>query len=128
MTSDAGVVLRAASVDDVGPLTRLMRRSWLVAWAPELPFEAVQAFAAADPARPHIEITWPHLVVATCGHTLLGMVHTAGDRIEDLHVDPAFWGIGIGTILLHAAEHRIAQAHPVSTLEVRAFNTRARAF
>ena len=49
------ITIRPAEELDIPKLVRLLRRSWLVTWAPELPWEAVQAFAAADPARLHAE-------------------------------------------------------------------------
>lgn len=122
------IVLRDGTEDDVAALVRLLRRSWLVAWAPELPFGAVQAFAAADPARSHAESMWPHFLVAVLDGALAGMVHVADDQVESLHVDPDVWGGGVGSKLLGAAERQVARSHPLARLEVRAFNKRARAF
>lgn len=109
-------------------LVRLLRRSWLVAWAPELPFEAVQVFAAVDPARLHAEIDWRSFTIAVCDGVLLGMFQTDDDWLQSLHVDPGHWNAGVGMTLLDAAEARIARAHQLARLEVRSFNTRARAF
>jgi GNAT superfamily N-acetyltransferase len=126
MTSE--IVLRSAEEQDVPALVRLLRRSWLVTWAPELPFEAVQAFAAADPARQHAEDGWHSFVVATREELLLGMVQTDRDFVEALHVDPGYWNGGVGSKLLNEAEQRIAGAYAIARLEVRSFNTRARTF
>ncbi|QGM96701.1 GNAT family N-acetyltransferase [Methylocystis parvus] len=120
--------LRQASECDVPALIRLLHRSWLVAWAPELPFEAVQAFAAADPARTHAETMWLHFYVAVVDDELVGVIHVAEDRIIDLHVDPQIWREGIGSKLMDFAEQQIGRSYPVARLEVRAFNKRARAF
>ncbi|MCJ2075535.1 hypothetical protein MKK68_07685, partial [Methylobacterium sp. E-016] len=68
-------------------LVRLLRRSWLVTWAPELPFEAVQAFAAFDPARLQAENEWRSFIVAVRGDVLVGMMQVGDDQITDLHVD-----------------------------------------
>ena len=122
------IALRDGILDDVAALVRLLRRSWLVTWAPELPFEAVQAFAAADPARLHAEAMWRHFVVATLDGALVGMVQATGDQVESLHVDPDAWDRGIGSRLLDVAERQIARFHSLARLEVRAFNGRARAF
>jgi ribosomal protein S18 acetylase RimI-like enzyme len=122
------IVLRPAEERDVPVLVRLLRRSWLVTWAPELPFEAVQAFAAADPARRIAENEWHSYVVATHEDMLLGMVQTDRDFVEALHVDPGYWNGGVGSKLLNEAEQRIACAYAIARLEVRSFNTRARAF
>jgi ribosomal protein S18 acetylase RimI-like enzyme len=112
----------------VPALVNLLRRSWLVAWAPELPFEAVRAFAAADPARLHAESEWRSFVVASRGSELLGMFHTNSDLLQSLHVDHCHWNAGIGAKLLSSAEEEIALSHRVARLEVRSFNARAQAF
>jgi ribosomal protein S18 acetylase RimI-like enzyme len=122
------ILLRQATERDVPALVRLLRRSWLVNWAPELPFEAVQVFAAADPARSHAESTWPYFLVAVIGDVLLGVVHVAEDCIEYLSVDPHAWGQGIGSKLMDEAERQIGLTHSFARLEVRAFNERARDF
>jgi ribosomal protein S18 acetylase RimI-like enzyme len=109
-------------------LVRLLRRSWLVSWAPELPFEAVQAFAAGDPARLHAESEWRSFIIASRGKELLGMFQTDGDVLQSLHVDPSRWNEGVGTKLLTSAEEEIARGHRLARLEVRSFNERARAF
>ncbi|MCB4768837.1 GNAT family N-acetyltransferase [Ancylobacter sp. Lp-2] len=130
MAASSTIELRPADEGDVPALIRLLRRSWLVAWAPELPFEAVQAFASFDPARSHAETAWRDFTVAIRSDdgTLVGMVQTTDDVVDALHVDPACWNGGVGTRLLDAAERRIARTHPVARLEVRHFNTRARTF
>ena len=122
------VALRDAVEGDVAALVSLLRRSWLVTWAPALPFEAVQAFTAADPARLYAESMWPHFLLAMLNGALAGMAQVADDRLENLHVDPDIWGRGVGSRLLEAAEHQIARTHFLARLEVRAFNRRARAF
>lgn len=109
-------------------LVRLLQRSWLVTWAPELPFEAVQAFAAADPARGHVQNEWREFTVATREGVLLGMVQTDHEFVQALHVDPGHWNNGVGSKLLNEAEQQIARTSSVARLEVRSFNTRARAF
>jgi hypothetical protein len=84
MTSE--IAIRPAEELDVPKLVRLLRRSWLVTWAPELPWAAVQAFAAADPAQLHAETGWNSFMVAAQGNMLLGMVHPDRDLIGALHV------------------------------------------
>lgn len=126
--ASAAILLRPAQARDVPALVRLLRRSWLVSWAPELPFEAVQAFAAADPARLHAESGWRGFTLAIRDAALVGMMEIEGDQLAQLHVDPACWNGGVGSRLLAAAEQRIGQAHAVMRLEVRGFNIRARAF
>jgi ribosomal protein S18 acetylase RimI-like enzyme len=126
MTSE--ITIRPAEELDVPDLVRLLRRSWLVTWAPELPWEAVQAFAAADPVPFHAKAGWNSFTVAARGNMLLGMVHPDRDVIDALHVDPACWNGGVGSKLLSLAERQIASSYAVARLEVRSFNTRARAF
>ncbi len=120
--------LRQAEEADVPVLVRLLQRSWIVTWAPELPFEAVQVFAASDPARAYAESAWRDFVVAVGDDGVVGMVHAVGDEVAALHVDPGCWTGGVGSALLGAAERQIALSHAVARLEVRAFNTRAHAF
>jgi len=122
------VILRPAKEEDVEALVRLLQRSWLVTWAPELPFDAVKAFANFDPAKAHAEAEWREFVVAARNDSLVGMVQVEGDRITHIHVDPAHWSGGVGSALLDAAEQKIAQSHAVARLEVRGFNIRAQAF
>ena len=126
MRSD--IIIRSAEEQDVPSLVRLIRRSWLVVWAPELPFEAVQAFAAVDPARLHAEAEWRSFVVASRDSELLGIFQTDRDMLKFLHVDPSHWNTGIGSKLLNAAEGEIVCTHTVARLEVRSFNTRAQVF
>ena len=122
------VILRSAKREDVETLVRLLQRSWLVTWAPELPFDAVKAFAAFDPAKAHAEGEWHEFVVATRNGALVGMMQVKDDRITHIHVDSAHWNSGVGSALLGAAEQKIAQSHRVARLEVRGFNIHAQAF
>lgn len=122
------ITLRPAEERDVPALVRLLRRSWLVTWAPELPFEAVQAFAAVDPARLQAENEWRGFTVAVRGDVLVGVMQVGDDQITNLHVDPAYWNEGAGSKLLVSAEQQVARTHPVVRLEVRGFNTHARGF
>jgi ribosomal protein S18 acetylase RimI-like enzyme len=93
-----------------------------------LPFQAVQVFAAADPARDQAESTWPSFVVAIVDEVLVGVLHVVEDGIENLHVDPQAWRRGIGSKLMDYAEHEIGRTHRSARLELRAFNERAYVF
>ncbi|QND70644.1 GNAT family N-acetyltransferase [Tardiphaga robiniae] len=128
MAVSSRAILRDATCNDIPALICLIRRSWLVAWAPELPFEAVQAFAAADPVTNHVQTIWRSFVVAMIDTDLVGVLHVTGDCIETLHVDHKTWGAGIGSQLMTYAEHQIAKHHAIGRLEVRTFNERAISF
>lgn len=123
-----GLTLRAAQAADHPALVTLLRRSWLTTWAPELPFTAVQRFAAEDPASAYVAQMAEAFLVAERAGTVAGMAHAMGDLLAALHVDPAAQGQGIGTALLRAAEERIGAGHAEARLEVLEFNARARAF
>ncbi|WBV43236.1 GNAT family N-acetyltransferase [Pseudoroseomonas cervicalis] len=128
MTELATLTLRPARAEDAPALTTLLRRSWLTTWAPELPFPAVQRFAAEDPAAGYVAGMAADFLVAERAGVLLGMAHAMGDLLAALHVDPRAWGQGVGAALLAAAERRIAEGHAVARLEVLAFNARALRF
>lgn len=119
------LTIRPAVEGDIPALIRLLQRSWLVTWAPEVPFYAVQTFAALDPVPAVVEARWPIMWVATVGGSLAGRVDVDGDRLENIEVDPALWRQGIGPKLLAHGENLIAGSHAVAFLEVRAFNARA---
>lgn len=122
------MLIRPAEKADVPTLTAILRRSWLTTWAPELPFAAVQVFAAEDPARIYAESMWNAFMAADVAGTVVGMCHVVDDCVAAIHVDPAHKGRGAGTLLLDAAERRIGDAHDHARLEVLAFNVAARTF
>ncbi len=117
--------IRLATEADLSALNSLLRRSWLTTWAPELPFAAVQRFAAADPARGYAESMWREFVVAEDGGSLMGMFHVDGNWLNAIHLDPKRKRQGIGSRLMDEVERRISAAHPEARLEVRAFNVGA---
>jgi len=110
---------------DLLALISLLRRSWLTTWAPELPFAAVQRFAAADPARQYAESAWREFIIAEDRGVLAGMFHVEGNRLNSIHIDPKRKRQGIGSRLMDEVERRIGTDHPEARLEVRAFNTGA---
>lgn len=123
-------IIRAATMTDLAPLITLLRRSWLVKFAPEpeLPFEVVQAFAMQDPAHRCAETMWTNFIVADADGRVAGMCHVAGNLIAAIHVDPAPKRRGIGARLMDAAEARIFKDFERARLEVLAFNQGAQAF
>lgn len=127
MLGDAAF-LRDARSDDAGPVIRLLRRSWLTTWAPELPFEAVRHFVENDPASSFVAACLASFRIADVEGSICGMCYVSKDVVESLHVDPVAKGRGLGTVLLADAEAAIGRYHPSARLEVRAFNDAARAF
>jgi ribosomal protein S18 acetylase RimI-like enzyme len=128
MTQRTDVVLRAALAADVPALVGLLRKSWLATFAAELPFEAVQAFAADDPARHYAEAMWAQFMVAALDGRVAGMCHVVDDLVAAIHVDPALKRCGIGAALMDEAEQRILAIYSPARLEVLAFNRDAQAF
>ena len=120
--------IRFAVEGDLPALIGLLRRSWLTTWAPELQFETVQRFAAADPARLYAESKWREFRIADDGGSVVGMYHVEGNRINSIHLEPKCKRRGIGSQLMNEAEHRIGTDHAEATLEVRSFNEGAIAF
>lgn len=120
--------IRRAEEADIAELTRLLRRSWLRHWAPELPFSAVQSFAAEDPAASYASAMWAEFMVAEADGRVVGMCHVMDDLIASLHVDPAWHGQGIGSRLMEWAEAEVASRFPTARLEVLSFNQQAIAF
>ena len=120
--------LRQAREADIQALQSILRRSWLVTWAPELAFETVQRFAATDPAGSYVHDKWRQFVVAEeCGK-ILGMFHIEADHLHAIHLDPKHKRRKIGSLLMDEVERRIGMNHSSARLEVRAFNEGAIAF
>src|SRR5216684_1583862 len=117
--------IRSPIQDDLPPLISLLRRSWLATWAPELPFVAVQRFAAEDPARQYAESRWTDFIIADDGGAVIGMFHVEGNCLNAIHLDPKLKRQGIGSLLMDEVERRISAHHRRARLEVRAFNVGA---
>lgn len=123
------VVIRTTDEQDVPALERLLRRSWLTTWAPELPFAAVQTFARDDIAGAYARACWCDMHVLEQEGALVGMVHLAENLVGALHIDPAHKGKRLGTQLMSFAESEIKKAgHARCELDVIDFNTGAQAF
>ncbi|MFC5422843.1 GNAT family N-acetyltransferase [Bosea eneae] len=124
--AELNVTLRAGARDDVEAVKRLLDRSWLTTWAPELPLAAVARFAAQDGARAYVEamVESFELAVAPDGR-IVGMLHLHGDELSAMHVDPAFQGLGVGRVLLDRAEAALLDRSAQPRLEVDLSNTRA---
>jgi ribosomal protein S18 acetylase RimI-like enzyme len=117
--------IRSPVEADVPALITLLRRSWLTTWAPELPFVAVQRFAAEDPARRYAESMWREFIVAEERGAIVGMFHLEGNCLNAIHLDPRRKRQGMGSRLMDEIERRLSANHPEARLEVRSFNTGA---
>jgi ribosomal protein S18 acetylase RimI-like enzyme len=122
------LTIRPAIEADLPQLVVLLRQSWLATFAADLPFEAVQTFAKADPARQYAEAMWTDFSVADLEGAVIGMCHVVGELVAAIHVKPAFKRQGVGAALMNSAETAIFAAHPRARLEVLAFNAPAQAF
>jgi len=120
--------IRPAHETDIAPLITLLRRSWLTTWAPEVPFSAVQAFAAYDPARAFAETKWKELTIVEIDDAVAGVLHIEENWIRLIELAPELKRRGIGSRLMDEAEQRIREDYSEARLEVRAFNTGALAF
>jgi ribosomal protein S18 acetylase RimI-like enzyme len=120
--------LRVATDADISALKSLLRRSWLVTWAPELAFETVQRFAALDPAGQYAQDKWQEFIVVEHDGVLLGMFHTEVNHLHAIHLDPKHKRQRIGSLLMDEVERRIGLNHSEAALEVRGFNSGAIAF
>jgi len=119
------VIIRPANETDVPPLVTLLRRSWLTTWAPEVPFSAVQAFAAVDPARQFAETKWEELTVAEIDGAVAGVLHIEENWVRSIQLAPELKRRGIGSRLMEEAEQRIRKNYSEARLDVRAFNAGA---
>ena len=117
--------IRPSVEADVPALVRLLRASWLTTWAPELPFDAVQRFAAEDPARLYAESNWKEFVVGADGVDIVGMFHVEKNWLHAIHLDPKRKRQGIGSRLMDEVEGRIGAQHSEARLEALSFNTGA---
>jgi ribosomal protein S18 acetylase RimI-like enzyme len=120
--------IRQACEGDIPALQSILRRSWLVTWAPELAFETVQRFSATDPAGSYAQDKWREFVVAEESGKILGMFHIEADHLHAIHLDPKCRRQRIGSLLMDEVERRIGMNYHDARLEVRAFNKGAIAF
>lgn len=119
------MVIRPANETDIAALTTLLRRSWLATWAPEVPFAAVQWFAAHDPARQLAETKWHHLTVADIDGAVVGVLRLEANWVRSIELAPELKRRRIGSELMDEAERRIRKGYPEARLDVRAFNAAA---
>ena len=110
--------LRQASAKDVPEIRRLVIRIVSEVYGHLLPD------GVPEPDEP-----WEMSQVAEVDGRICGVVLTGEDRVEDLWVEAAWRGRGLGATLLAAAEREIgARGYEVAGLHVVAENHRALAF
>jgi 2-phosphosulfolactate phosphatase len=118
----AGVVIRPADVDDAGPVADVH----LIAFREALP--SVRRPHDDDHAR-----AWVRDTLIPAGHTwvaehrgrVVGMLTVADGWVDQLYVDPAHQGRGIGTALLDVAKARSTAGLELWTFQV---NSQAQGF
>lgn len=120
--------VRSAEPADVGAVTRIWREGWADAHLGNVPDAQVAARTPTSfdrRARGRLADT----TVASLGGTVVGFVMVDRDQVDQLYLDRAARGSGIGAALLREAERIVAAAgHPRAWLAVATGNTSARRF
>ncbi|WP_156742823.1 GNAT family N-acetyltransferase [Occultella aeris] len=122
------VDMRPAVPADVGDITRIWRQGWADAHLGHVPAALVAARTAAsfaERAREQVADT----IVAARGEEVLGFAMIDGDQVDQLYLDRAARGGGIGAALLKAAAEAVmAAGHQRAWLVVATGNVAARRF
>jgi ribosomal protein S18 acetylase RimI-like enzyme len=122
------VELRSAVPADAGDISRIWRQGWADAHLGHVPAALVAARTPAsfdERARDRVADT----IVAARAEALLGFAMIDGDQVDQLYLDRAARGGGIGAALLEAAERAvIAAGHERAWLAVATGNVAARRF
>jgi len=119
-TQPVGIVLRPASGSDAAAIATMMRASLnAFDWMPVLHTPKEDLFFIRDIVLPRQQVT-----VAEAGPVIAGFIAVSGDWVEQLYLDPAWTGQGIGSRLLTDA----TAALPVTKLHCFQANTGARRF
>ncbi|KAA3451370.1 GNAT family N-acetyltransferase [Mesorhizobium sp. SARCC-RB16n] len=96
MTDDAKVALRPAIASDATAIARIMRAALnSFAWMPVVHTPAEDLAFIRDIVLPNQQVT-----VAEAGADIVGFIAVNGDWVEQLYLDPAWTGQGIGSRLL----------------------------
>ena len=123
------VAVRRAHEGDKRSIVRLLHRSWETTWKPRVTAACTRRYYETEHARRFVATVWRGMIVADLGGALVGMVHTLGDQVTALHVDPDHRRRGIGRLLMDRAEREIAErGYRAARLETDDFNLVARAF
>ncbi|TSE13685.1 GNAT family N-acetyltransferase [Mesorhizobium intechi] len=95
-TQLAGAVLRPATGADAAAIARLMRAALnAFDWMPVVHTPAEDLAFIRDIVLPRQQVT-----VAEVVSQIVGFIAVGGDRVEQLYLDPAWTGQGIGSRLL----------------------------
>lgn len=120
MNDPAKVMLRPAIDLDASAIARLMRASLnAFDWMPVLHTPEEDLFFIRDIVLPRQKVT-----VAETGSAIVGFIAVSGDWVEQLYLDPAWTGLGIGSLLLIDATAALS----VTKLHCFQSNTVARRF
>ncbi|TGP98857.1 MULTISPECIES: GNAT family N-acetyltransferase [unclassified Mesorhizobium] len=120
MSNFPEVLLRAATASDAAAIAKTMRASLnAFDWMPVLHTPEEDLFFIRDIVLPNQQVT-----VAEDGADIVGFIAVIGDWVEQLYLDPASTGQGIGSRLLMDA----TAALPQVKLHCFQANTGARRF
>jgi GNAT superfamily N-acetyltransferase len=120
MSDPAKVTLRPAIGSDAAAVAKLMRAALAsFDWMPVIHTPAEDLGFIRDIVLPRQQVT-----VAEAGEEIVGFIAVSGDWVEQLYLDPAWTGQGIGSRLLMDA----TAALPVVKLHCFQANTGARRF
>ena len=114
------VALRPAIASDAPAIAKTMRASLnALAWMPALHTPEEDLFFIRDILLPNQQVT-----VAEAGEAIVGFIAVSGEWVEQLYLDPAWTGRGIGSRLLTQATARM----PLIKLHCFQANSGARRF
>ncbi|WP_217577156.1 GNAT family N-acetyltransferase [Mesorhizobium sp. GbtcB19] len=120
MSSFPQVAIRPAIASDAAAIATMMRASLnAFAWMPVLHTPEEDLFFIRDILLPNQQVT-----VAVAGEPIVGFIAVDGDWVEQLYLDPARTGQGIGSRLLDQATADM----PLIRLHCFQANTGARRF
>jgi ribosomal protein S18 acetylase RimI-like enzyme len=120
MSDSVKVTLRPAIGTDAASIAKLMRAALgAFDWMPVIHTPAEDLAFIRDIVLPRQQVT-----VAEAGEEIAGFIAVSGDWVEQLYLDPAWTGQGIGSRLLLEA----TAALPVVKLHCFQANTGARRF
>ncbi|TDE92830.1 GNAT family N-acetyltransferase [Occultella glacieicola] len=122
------VELRPAGPPDAAEIARIWGQGWADAHLGHVPPALVEARTAASFLERVPEVLTDTVVAERAG-AVIGFVTIEGDQVDQLYLDRAARGGGIGSALLRAGERAvIAAGHDRAWLAVATGNTAARRF